>query len=258
MNINDLQKPLPIDDIEFRVQSINRGGYATILAYKSARIDIRRLNEVCTPLGWKREHSRENHNCTVSVWDVSNKQWVSKEDTGTESMAEAQKGLASDSFKRACFNWGIGLELYDYPAISVKLHPDEWETVNGKIKQTYKLKLKDWNWTSRFKNGKVSYLSAINEGKFRYKHGAIIGEISGEPIDEMRIIEAVKYFVGIIDAADDEEEDITAGKVQVAYKRLSKDEECEVNNQLKQFKEGKRQFNTILKGFLDWKPQVCG
>jgi hypothetical protein len=41
--------------------------------------------------------------------------WVFKSDCGTESNTEAQKGEASDSFKRACFNWGIGRELYTAP-----------------------------------------------------------------------------------------------------------------------------------------------
>ena len=45
MGYKDLQKPLEIKDIDFRVQSINNGGYATILAYKDARVDMRRLDE---------------------------------------------------------------------------------------------------------------------------------------------------------------------------------------------------------------------
>jgi len=104
MDLKALSKPLGVDQIDFRVQSINRGGYATILAYKDARVDINRLNETVGHLGWKREHCRDNANCTVSIYDPEHQQWVSKEDTGTESMAEAAKGLASDSFKRACFN----------------------------------------------------------------------------------------------------------------------------------------------------------
>lgn len=47
--------------------------------------------------------------------DADKSQWISKEDTGTESFTEKEKGLASDSFKRACFNWGIGRELYTAP-----------------------------------------------------------------------------------------------------------------------------------------------
>lgn len=176
MNLKDLQKPLPIESIDFRVQSINKGGYATILAYKDARVDINRLNEVCGVLGWKREHTRDNKNCIVSIWDSENKHWVSKEDTGTESMAEAAKGLASDSFKRACFNFGIGIELYDYPIISIRLEKGvEWDLVQDKPKQLFGLKLKDWVWFSQFTDGKLNYLACKDQqGNLRFSHGTYI------------------------------------------------------------------------------------
>jgi hypothetical protein len=168
--LSELRKPLSISEIDFRVQSINKGGYATILAYKDARADINRLDEVCTPLGWKREHTRDNHNCIVSIWDIEHKHWVSKEDTGTESNTEKEKGLASDSFKRACFNWGIGIELYDYPIISVKLLDNEWDKTTGK--PTWDFKLRDWVWFSQFENNKLIYLAAKdNNGKKRYEYG---------------------------------------------------------------------------------------
>jgi hypothetical protein len=77
------------------------------------------LDETVGPLNWKREHSRDNANCTVSLWDEKKAQWVGKEDTGSESNTEAAKGLASDSFKRACVNLGIGRELYTAPMIWV-------------------------------------------------------------------------------------------------------------------------------------------
>lgn len=172
MDLKELQKPLPIESIDFRIQSINKGGYATILAYKDARVDINRLNDVCGVLGWKREHTRDNKNCIVSIWDKDNKHWVSKEDTGTESNAEAQKGLASDSFKRACFNFGIGIELYDYPIIQVKLNDNEFTVENNKAKPTWNLKLKDWKWYSEFENNKLSFLGAKDEaGKLRFSFG---------------------------------------------------------------------------------------
>lgn len=178
MNIKKLREPLKINEIDFRVQSINKGGYATILAYKDARVDINRLDEVCTPLGWKREHTRDNQNCIVSIWDDAKKQWVSKEDTGTESNTEKQKGLASDSFKRACFNWGIGIELYDYPVIQIKLNANEFkiENYNGKevVKPTYDFKLKEWVWFSQFKENKLSYLGCKDEkGNIRFQYGKI-------------------------------------------------------------------------------------
>jgi len=170
----NLNTPLTIDQIDFRIQSINKGGYATILAYKDARVDITRLNEVCGHLGWQREHSRDNHNCKVSIWDDDKKHWVSKEDTGTESNTEQQKGLASDSFKRACFNWGIGLELYDYPLIQVKLKDNEWRMQGDYPKATWDLKLRDWTWYSEFEDGKLSFLAGKDDsGDVRFKYGVM-------------------------------------------------------------------------------------
>lgn len=160
IDFKKLSEPLPISSIDFRVQSINKGGYATILAYKDARVDMNRLDEICWVENWKREHSRDNKNCMVSIWDESKSVWVSKEDTGTESNTEEEKGLASDSFKRACFNWGIGRELYDYPVISVKLNEDEYEKKNDKCYATYNLKIKEWKWTSEFTNWKITSLIA--------------------------------------------------------------------------------------------------
>ena len=173
MDLKKLQEPLGIHQIDFRVQSINNGGYATILAYKDARVDMQRLDEVAGQLNWRREHSRDNANCTVSIWDAENAQWVPKEDTGTESNTESEKGLASDSFKRACFNWGIGRELYDYPVIQVKLHDDEW--VKGeKPKATWKLRLRDWIWYSEFTDGSISFLAAKDDKNvMRFKWGVM-------------------------------------------------------------------------------------
>lgn len=176
MDIKELQKPLAITEIDFRIQSINKGGYATILAYKDARVDINRLNAVCGVLGWQRRHTRDNRNCIVSLWDDERKHWVEKEDTGTESNTEKEKGLASDSFKRTCFNIGIGIELYDYPVIQVKLHADEFEVkqINGKdqARATWNLKLKEWMWFSVFEDDKLSYLGCKDQnGKLRFEWG---------------------------------------------------------------------------------------
>ena len=113
-------RTLRADEIELRTgQILQDRGLQTLLLYKDARCDMAMLDEAVGPLNWKREHSRDNANCTVSIWNPDIEQWVSKEDTGTESKTEAEKGLASDSFKRACFNWGIGRELYTAPFITV-------------------------------------------------------------------------------------------------------------------------------------------
>ena len=111
-------RKLRADEIEVRVGSVVDGA-ATLLLYKDARCDMNILDETMSPLYWKRSHSRDNANCTVSIYNHELGEWVSKEDTGTESNTEREKGLASDSFKRACVNWGIGRELYTAPRIKI-------------------------------------------------------------------------------------------------------------------------------------------
>lgn len=163
IDFRKLSEPLRADQIDFRVQSINKGGYATILAYKDARCDMQRLDDICGPLNWEREHLHQNHNCIVSIYNANTGEWVSKEDTGTASNTEAAKGLASDSFKRACFNWGIGRELYDYPDIRVKLNDKEYTIEGNKGKQTWNLKLREWQWKTLFNGSQVIAIEAIDE-----------------------------------------------------------------------------------------------
>jgi hypothetical protein len=140
-------------EVEVRVQSTGLAGkskkpYAILLLYKDARCDMNILDETVGALNWKREHTRDNHNCIVSIWDKDKSQWISKEDTGSESFTEKEKGVASDSFKRACFNWGIGRELYSAPNIFVWLNEGEYYT-------------KDQN--------NKTYVNLDNKTKFRVK-----------------------------------------------------------------------------------------
>jgi len=162
-------KPLSIDEIDFRIQSINKWGYATILAYKDARVDMNRLDEVYGTGYWQKKFELINGNlfCHVGIWNKELEQWVWVCDVGTESLTEKEKGQASDAFKRACFNLGIGRELYDYPVIQIKLNQDEFkiENYNGKevVKATFALKLKEWTWISKFnEDDRIETLIAID------------------------------------------------------------------------------------------------
>ena len=112
-------RDLTADEIECRVAQATEKG-VSLLLYKDARCDQNILDETVGAFGWMRQHTRDNANCIVSIWDEAKQQWILKEDTGTESNTEKEKGLASDSFKRACFNWGIGRELYTAPFIWIK------------------------------------------------------------------------------------------------------------------------------------------
>lgn len=132
---------LTASEIECRVGTVKypdpkkgtQGGISLLL-YKDARCDMIRLDKAVGAMGWQRSHSRDNANCTVSIWDDEKKVWVSKEDTGVASRTEAEKGLASDSFKRSCVNWGIGRELYTAPFIWISGDPDKLKWERFKVK----------------------------------------------------------------------------------------------------------------------------
>lgn len=111
---------LKATEIDVRVQSQKDSGLILLL-YKNARVDMDLLDEEYGKLGWQRTHTFKDGRlyCTVSVWDKEKGQWISREDVGTESNTEAEKGQASDSFKRACVNFGAGRELYTSPFIWV-------------------------------------------------------------------------------------------------------------------------------------------
>lgn len=109
---------LRAEEIECRAAAVNEKGVALLL-YKDARVDQRILDETFGLFGWKRSHQCIDGKlyCTVEVYDSGKGEWVSKQDVGTMGHAEKEKSQASDSFKRACFNWGIGRELYSAPFI---------------------------------------------------------------------------------------------------------------------------------------------
>jgi hypothetical protein len=126
-------RTLNANEIDCRVATISAKGLSLLL-YKDARVDQNILDETVGPMNWQRHHSRENANCIVALWDEDKAQWIEKEDTGKESFTEAEKGLASDSFKRACFNWGIGRELYSAPFIWISAeNADIKQGGNGKF-----------------------------------------------------------------------------------------------------------------------------
>ena len=175
-NLLLLNQPVNAQDIDFRVQSINKGGYATILAYKDARYDMRILDEVAGVGFWQKDYKIIDGNlyCGIGVYVETLQQWVWKWDVGVESNTEKEKGQASDAQKRAGFAWGIGRELYDFPLIQVKLNPNEFEVrADGRAQQTYNLKLRDWTWNiERDANGKISNLVAADQnGEIRFQSG---------------------------------------------------------------------------------------
>lgn len=159
-------RPLQANEIECRVGYSTAKG-ASLLLYKDARVDMRMLDEIYGPTNWERYHEVVNGNlfCTVRVWDSEKGFWVSKQDVGTESNTEKEKGEASDSFKRACFNWGIGRELYTAPFIWVTL--TDADMTNGKITTKFFCREIGYN-----ENREINHLVIVDgKGNARFTFG---------------------------------------------------------------------------------------
>jgi len=141
--IKDLMKPLDDSEIELRIGSASALKGFSILAYKTARADVKRLNDVCGLL-WKNRYFYDDKEllcCEISVYDNETKQWISRSDVGTESQTEKEKGSYSDAMKRAGFKFGIGAELYEFPFIWVKW--DKWHK-NTRGKDVPTVNLSGW------------------------------------------------------------------------------------------------------------------
>ena len=130
-------RELKAEEIDCRVGTISEKGFILLL-YKDARVDMNILDETVGKFNWQREHKEVKGNlfCGVSIWDSEKNQWITKWDCGAESNTEKEKGEASDSFKRACVNWGIGRELYSAPFIYIKDNVEK--TDKGKLIPTIK------------------------------------------------------------------------------------------------------------------------
>lgn len=99
---------------KWRVQSFSKNKpSATVVAYIDARDAIDLLNKYAI-YGWEREHYMVGNNtyCKVGIF-MPDGSVQYRSDVGVESNTDGVKGEASDGFKRACVNWGIGGFLYD-------------------------------------------------------------------------------------------------------------------------------------------------
>ena len=117
-------RKLRADEIECRIGSVSKNGF-TMLLYKDARCDMNILDETVGEFNWQRDHKEIKGvvYCGVGIngrGQSTHDEWVWKWDAGAESYTEKEKGEASDSFKRACVNWGIGRELYTAPLIYIR------------------------------------------------------------------------------------------------------------------------------------------
>lgn len=165
-------RKLRADEIDCRVSRATQKGIILLL-YKDARVDQNILDETVGPMNWTRRHEIIGGNlfCTVGIRDEHLDEWTEKQDVGTESNTEKEKGQASDAFKRACFNWGIGRELYTAPNIFIH---------DGQYKKNDKGTTYDRFRVSKigYDDGVISLLTIVNESMknrevFHFEGGVI-------------------------------------------------------------------------------------
>lgn len=195
MNLNF--RTLKASEIECRIGQIKydkseKPTGLTLLLYKDARCDMTLLDETVGAMNWKRAHTRDNANCIVSIYDTDKHEWVSKEDTGTESNTEAEKGLASDSFKRACVNWGIGRELYTSPFIWIP--SDLCNIRDRKCFDRFSVQKIDYN-----SNREISALQIVNDktGVCVFAIGERITPKSEPKAENLPVIEDGEVISGV-------------------------------------------------------------
>jgi hypothetical protein len=147
---------LKAEEIECRVNQI-QGNWCSLLLYKDARCDMNILDETIGDLNWKRDHKELKGNiyCGVSIYDENKKEWITKWDAGAETYTEKEKGEASDSFKRACVNFGIGRELYTSPSIFILPRKDMVK--KGKEQEFYKNDKDKYETKTRFSVEYIDY-----------------------------------------------------------------------------------------------------
>ena len=138
-------RKLKASELQCKTTDTKFKGSATILIFKDARVDQRVLDETVGPMRWQKDYKEIDGKvyCGVAIKNSDTGEWVWKFDCGTEGNFEAEKSEASDAFKRACFNWGLGRELYDTPKIKIKC-PDNYY-YNDKLSMTFSVKSIEWN-----------------------------------------------------------------------------------------------------------------
>lgn len=171
-------RSLRADEVEVRPAEA-RNGKTTLLLYQDARCGMNILDEALGTLGWQKEYYEAKGllMCKIGIRSPTTGEWLWKSDTGSESNIEADKGLASDAFKRAAVSWGIGRELYTAPKIVVQL--TDKDMFNGKLCQSFKVK------EMSVDNGVITSLTIIDKwGHERFKWGEPTSTKSVKQVDD--------------------------------------------------------------------------
>lgn len=150
-------KPLPAEDIECRVAQINKDGSVNLLLYKTARTDMKYLDEVVGQENWQVDYKEIDGTiyCGIGIWSDKHNEWLWKWNAGSAGNIEAEKSTASDAMKRSGFAWGLGRELYNSPRI--RIPKDKAGVQDGRCYTPFKVDKVEYTETGEFRTLIISH-----------------------------------------------------------------------------------------------------
>lgn len=158
---------LKADEIECRVSRCSEKG-AVLLLYKTARTDADLLDETFGPEMWENDFKLIDGVLYGGIGiKFNNGTEVWKWDAGTESQTEAEKGRASDAFKRAGFKWGLGRELYSAPFVFIPAAKCKITEKNGRYACYDQFDVLEISYV----NDRISYLRIGKDGYTVFEWG---------------------------------------------------------------------------------------
>lgn len=224
-------RKLKAEEIECRVAQVSAKG-CSLLLYKTARVDRAILDEHFGSL-WQNDFKILGGKMYggIGIYNKELNQWLWRWDCGTESNTEAEKGQASDCFKRAGFKWGIGIELYSAPFIWLNV---ETQKDGDKYKLVNKFAKYNVNSIGYSDNGNINDLvitddkgkEVFNMNKKTYNNQSSKQEIDPDTdlllgLEEtISTDEAFRYYKANVDNAKDTEAFKQAYKIQWSKLKL--------------------------------------
>lgn len=182
-------KPLTPEQIEVRPAEAKKGR-VTLLLYIDSRAAANILNTTVGEFNWQIEYKDVSGEIygRLSIWDDDRKMWVYKEDTGSESNVEAQKGRASDILKRCLARWGCDF-LYTAPRIVLDA-PEKW-FFNDRLTMTFSVK------SITYEGKRISSLTIVDRfgnEVFNWKDGQTAKTAPVPQTDEQRRLSQLKLW----------------------------------------------------------------
>ena len=196
---------LKADEIECRISQLSKDNKkAMLLLYKTARTDRQLLDEVYPNL-WQNDFKLIDGKMYggIGIYNKELGQWLWRWDCGVESNTEAEKGQASDCFKRAGFKWGVGIELYNAPVIWVTLPVN----VNGEPNKYERFDVKSIDITE---DKKINGLVIVDS------KGNIVFKFGNKSVQKDNYFE--EYKKNILDATSLEKVDALANDARACCK----------------------------------------